>query len=180
MGSIPIKPPHSDVLYLTSLYYYPPAVVAVLKDSSFTAINELSGKTICVGSATTYEDWLNGVLEVAAEDIYVPPPINVTLITLSTDQACAQELAAGREDFVAYVTSKTVLDSNIADGFPVKQLGEPIFIDSYSIALDKNSNLDPSSLFTEVNNIVKNMLADGQLAALSQKWFGSDLTKHIN
>ena len=180
VGSLPIKTPRPAELYFTIPYYYPPAVVAVRKDSSIKFIDELSGQTICVGEATTYEDWLNGNLDLAPQDMHTTPPANVTIITMNTDQACAQVMAAGREDFVAYITSKTVLDSNIDEGLPVKQLGDPVFIEAYAIAFDKNSSLDPSSLLSAVDDIVKNMHADGRLAELSKKWFGSDMTKHIN
>ena len=177
VGSTPTKSAGLDVLYFTTPYYYPPAVVAIRKDSSLTVIDELSGQTVCVGAGTTYEDWLKGVLDLAPEDVYTQVPASVTVITLNTDQACAQAIAAGHEEFVAYITSKTVLDSNIADGLPVQQLEDPVFIDTYAIAFDKNSSLDSSSLFSAVDDIVKNMHADGRLSELSKKWFkGMDLS----
>src|ERR1044071_4810367 len=40
-------------------YYGTPAVVAVLADSTFTSLDDLSGQALCAGAATTYETWLN-------------------------------------------------------------------------------------------------------------------------
>ena len=169
VGSVPGE----DVLYFTTPYYYSLAVVAIRKNSSITFIDELAGQSICVGGATTHENWLKGILDLATEDIYIDAPANITVITLNTDQECAQAMAAGREDFVAYVTPKAVLDSNIAEGLPVKQLGDPVFIETYFIAFDKNSSLDPSSLVSVVDDIVKTMHSDVTLTTLALKvvWY---------
>jgi polar amino acid transport system substrate-binding protein len=177
VGSMTIKPARQKVLDFSVPYYYTPAVIAVKADSGFTSVDDLAGKALCVGSATTYEDWLNGVLDIRPEDIYAKPPADVKVVSLETDQECAQAIQSGREDFVGYVTSGTVVDANIAAGFPVVKLGSPVFTENLAAAFDKASSLPTDTLRAEVDKLFTAMHSDGRLADLSKKWFGSDLTQ---
>jgi polar amino acid transport system substrate-binding protein len=177
VGSMTVKPPRPDIFYFTTPYYAPTAVIGVPADSTLTSAADLANQPVCVATATTYLDWLNGALDLNPSDIYVQPPAGVQVVELSTDQECPQALAAGRTDFVAYVTSVTVVDSNIAAGMPVKQLGDAVFKEKNAIAFDKKSSLDPTSMVKAVDDAVKAMHADGTLTKLSTQWFGSDLTQ---
>ena len=102
------------------------------------------------------------------------------MIPLETDQFCAEALVSGREDFVAYVTSGTVVDANIAAGMPVVKVGSAVFSEDLAAAFDKASTLPTDSLRTEVDNLFTAMHADGRLTELSMKWFDSDLTQDPN
>jgi polar amino acid transport system substrate-binding protein len=144
-----------------------------------TSVEDLAGQSVCVASATTYLDWVNGALDLDPADIYVQAPADISVVELPTDQECPQSLEAGRTDFVAYVTSKTVVDSNIAAGMAVKQLGGDLFREPNAIAIDKASSLDPTSLVEAVDNAVKEMHSDGTLSTLSEKWYGTDLTQDL-
>jgi len=179
VGSMTIKPPRPDIFHFTTPYYAPTGVIGVPADSTLTSVEDLAGQTVCVATATTYLDWVNGALDLNPDDIYVQAPTDITVVELPTDQECPQALEAGREDFVAYVTSKTVVDSNIAAGMAVKQLGDDLFREKDAIAIDKASPLDPTSLVEAVDNIVKEMHSDGTLSTLSTKWFGTDLTQDL-
>lgn len=177
VGSMTIIPARQEVLYFTTPYYYTPAVIAVRADSSLTSLGDVAGKALCVGSATTYEDWLNGKLNLPASSIYAKPPAGVTVVSLETDQECAQALASGRKDFVGYVTSDTVVNANIAAGMPVKKLGTPVFSEDLAVAIDKAHTLNTDALVAELDKAVKAMHADGTLTSLSNKWFAADLTQ---
>ena len=179
VGSMTVKPPRPDIFYFTTPYYAPTGVVGVPADSTLTSVEELAGQPVCVATATTYLDWINGALDLNAEDIYVQAPDGIQIVELSTDQECPQALQAGRDDFVAYVTSKTVVDSNLAEGMAVKQLGGDLFREKDAIAIDKASTVDPTSLVAELDRIVKEMHADGTLSELSIQWFGTDLTQGL-
>ena len=180
VGSMTIKPARQKVLDFSVPYYYTPAVVAVKADSNFKSLDDLAGQALCVGSATTYEDWLNGKLDIRPEDIYAKPPANVNVVSLETDQECAQAITAGRQDFVGYVTSGTVVDQNIAAGMPVKKLGNPVFSENLAAAFDKSSSLPTDSLRAEVDKLFTAMHKDGRLADLSNKWYKADLTQAPN
>jgi polar amino acid transport system substrate-binding protein len=176
VGSMTIKPARQAILDFTTPYYYTPAMIGTLTDSGITSVADLAGKAICVGSATTYDDWLNGNLDLPTASIYSQPPAGITVVPLPTDQECAQALAAGRTDFVAYVTSDTVLDANIAAGMPIKKVGKAVFSEDLGIAIDKSSSLPTATLLKAVDDIVIAMHSDGTLSRLSINWFGADLT----
>ncbi len=177
VGSMTVTPERQKVLAFTSAYYYTPAVVAVSKDAGITSLDQLSGKAICVGASTTYEDWLNGKLSLPAENIYAKPPANVTVVSLDTDQECAQALQAGRKDFVGYSTSATVVDQNIANGLAVVKVGGPVYVENLAVAIDKSHTKDIATLLSTLDGYVKAMHTDGTLTTLSNKWFQADLTQ---
>jgi len=154
-------------------------VIGVPADSTLASVDDLAGKAVCVATATTYLDWVNGALDLNPSDIYAKAPSGLQIVELPTDQECPQALEAGRTDFVAYVTSKTVVDSNIAAGMAIKQLGGDLFREKDAIAIDKASTLDPTSLVAAVDKAVKDMHSDGTLTNLSKKWFGTDLTQDL-
>lgn len=178
VGSMTITTARQQVLDFSVPYYYTPAVIAVRADSGFTSLADLEGQALCVGAATTYDQWLNHDMEglgLPESSIYAEPP-NVTVVTLETDQECAQAIAAGREDFVGYVTSETVVDANIAEAFPVVKLGDPVYSEDLAASFDKASSLPTDTLRAEVDKLFTAMHNDGRLSALSNQWFGLDLT----
>jgi polar amino acid transport system substrate-binding protein len=180
IGSMTITTARQQILDFSVPYYYTPAMFAVRADSGFTSLADLEGQAICVGNATTYDQWLNGDFEglgLPQSSIYAQPPANVTVVPLPTDQECAQAIAAGRQDFVGYLTSDTVVNANIAAGFPVMKLGSAVYSEDLAAAVDKSSSLPTASLLAEVNRIFTQMHSDGTLSALSLKWFEEDITK---
>lgn len=181
VGSMTITTERQEVLDFSVPYYYTPAVFAVHADSDFSSIDDLAGNAICAGASTTYETWLSqGDLGLPESSIYRQPPADITVVPLDTDQECAQALAAGREDFAAYVTSQTVVNANVDAGLPVKQLGSPVFSEDLAAAFDQNASLPTDSLQAEVNDIITEMHNDGTLTQLSTQWFGEDITMDPN
>jgi len=177
VGSMTITTERQKALDFTTPYYYTPAILAVAADSSINSLDDLSGQAVCVGTATTYETWLSGGdLGLPASSIYAQPPADVTVVSLETDQDCPQAIAAGRTDFQAYVTSETVVDSNLAAGMPVRKVGTPVFSEDLAVAIDKSHSLPIDSLLAAVDKIVQDMHSDGTLTTLSNKWFEADLT----
>jgi polar amino acid transport system substrate-binding protein len=180
VGSMTITTSRQQILDFSVPYYFTPAVIAVRADSGITDLAGLEGQSLCVGAATTYDQWLSGDragLGLPDSSIYADPPANVTVVPLSTDQECAQAIAAGREDFVGYVTSGTVVDANIAAGFPVVKLGSPVYSEDLAAAFDKSSSLSTATLKAEVDQLFNAMHEDGRLSELSNKWFEADLTQ---
>ena len=179
VGSMTITTARQAILDFTVPYYYTPAVIAVRADAGITDLAGLEGQSLCVGAATTYESWVNNDmagLGLPESSIYQKAPA-VTVVPLETDQECAQAIAAGREDFVGYVTSETVVDANIAAGFPVVKLGGAVYSEDLAAAFDKSSTLPTDSLRAEVDKLFTAMHSDGRLSELSNKWFGLDLTQ---
>ena len=178
VGSMTITTARQKVLDFSVPYYYTPAVVAALASSGITSLDQLAGQAICAGVSTTYETWLSkGDLGLPASSIYAQPPAGITVVPLESDQECAQALAAGRTDFVAYSTSVTVVNANIAAGIPVVQVGKSVYSEDLAAAFDKASTLPTATLKAEVDKLFTAMHGDGRLTDLSKKWFSEDLTK---
>ena len=183
VGSMTVLTGRQEVLDFSMPYYYTPAAVAVRADSGITSVEGLSGQAICAGTATTYEAWAgNDFVNSNAppeSSVLVKAPTDLTVVPLETDQECAQAIAAGREDFVGYATSGTVIDANIAEGFPVVKLDTPIYYEQLAAAFDKSSTLPTDTLRAEVDELFTAMHDDGRLSELSNQWFGVDYTKAI-
>ena len=183
VGSMTVTTARQQVLDFSVPYYYTPAVVAVAADSGITSLDGLSGQAVCAGTATTYEAWLNNDMEALGlpeASIYAAVPADVTVVPLETDQECAQAIAAGRKDFIAYVTSDTVVDANIAAGMPVVKLDGAVYSEDLAAAFDKSSTLPTATLLAKVNEILTGLHSDGTLSALSNQWFGMDITTAPN
>ena len=179
VGSMTVTTARQEALDFSVPYYYTPAMIAVRADAGVASLADLAGQALCVGTATTYESWLSGNIDelgLPAASIYADAP-DVTVVPLSTDQECAQAIAAGREDFVGYVTSDTVINANIAADFPVVKLGSAVFSEDLAAAFDKSSTLPTDTLRAEIDKIITGMHNDGTLTALSNQWFGEDITK---
>lgn len=181
VGSMTVLKGRQEILDFSVPYYYSPAAVAVRADSGFTSVEDLAGQAICAGTATTYEAWAaNDFTNPNAppeSSVLIKAPTDVTVIPLETDQECAQAIEAGREDFLAYATSGTVVDANIAAGMPVVKLEPPIYFEQLAAAFDKSSTLSTETLRAEVDKTFTAMHEDGRLSELSNQWFGVDYTK---
>jgi polar amino acid transport system substrate-binding protein len=179
VGSMTITTDRQKILDFSVPYYYTPAVIAVKNDSGITSLDGLAGQALCAGTATTYESWLNhdmAALGIPEASVFAQAP-DVTVVTLETDQECAQAIEAGREDFIGYVTSGTVVDANIAAGMPVVKVDGPVYVEELAASFDKASTLPTDTLRAEVDKIITRMHSDGTLTNLSNQWFEADLTQ---
>jgi polar amino acid transport system substrate-binding protein len=174
IGSMSVTVGRAKVVDFADPYYFDSGAVAVPKDSPVQSLSELdSGKTFCVGAATTYEQWLKGTLEIVDPNI-VKAPTSPDVTSLPTDNECVQAVTAGRK-FDAIVANANGL-AVAAKTQPIRVLaGPPIFTVSVAFALDK-SGPDDKALVALLNEIVGEMHADGTLSQLSTKWLEKDVT----
>ena len=179
VGSMTITSAREEVLDFTQPYYYTPAQMAAHADAGITTFDDLAGKTICMGEATTYLEWMNGTLDFGTESPETTPPEGAVAVTRPTDRDCAQEWGLGRMDFEGWLSSSTTVDAAIADGLPIVKVGEPVFYEPLAAAFDKGVE-DNDSLVAAVDGIIGDMHADGTLSELSMKWFGEDLTQKVD
>jgi len=175
VGSMTITTPREKVLAFSKPYYYTPAQMAASTASGITSLDGLAGKVICAGEATTYYDWLTGALDLGTYTPKNKAPEGSTATTLSTDRLCAEAWTAGRDDFQGWLSSSTTVEQAIAEGLPLVKVGDPVYAEPLGVAFDK-SGPDPTKLVEKVNTILDEMRADGTLKAMSEKWFGLDLT----
>jgi polar amino acid transport system substrate-binding protein len=175
VGSMTITAPREKVLAFSKPYYYTPAQMAASTASGITSLDGLAGKTICVGEATTYYDWLSGTLDLGSYTPTNKPPEGSKATTLSTDRLCAETWKAGRTDFEGWLSSSTTVQAAIDEGLPLVKVGDPVFFEPLGVAFDKGGP-DPASMVEKVNKILADMRSDGTLKKFSEKWFGVDLT----
>ncbi len=180
VGSMTDTVPREDLFTFTPAYYYTPAGIAVYKDNtSITGPADLTGKKVCVGVDTTYQDYVNQTLVLGSTapkfDFQVS---GADLSTFETDTDALDNLALGdgvRCD--AAITAVPTIQAFIDDGGAVKILGDPLYFEPLSIAFDKNDPTDNTSLADAISQIVEDMHADGTLSSLSKQWYnGQDLT----
>ncbi|MDP9467932.1 MAG: transporter substrate-binding domain-containing protein [Chloroflexota bacterium] len=177
VGSVTVTEDRKAILDFTVPYYFTPAQMATFTDSDVQSIADFAGRTVCVGEATTYLDWMEGTLTLPAEaGTVADPPAGIVSTTLQTDIDCADSWAAGRTDFDGWISSTTTVEGAIADDYAIRKIGDPIFFEPLAVCFDK-SVADRGTLVDAVNLIVQDMHNDGTLTALSMEWFdGIDLT----
>ena len=183
VGSMTITPARAKVLRFTPPYYYTPASIAVHKDNTtINGASDLDGKKIGVCGGCTYDLYLQNKLEIAQDESGTPKKIDSAVTnpktkTYDTDSTAIQDLSLGdgrRLD--AVISALPTLEAAKKAGSPIKIVGEPLYYEPLSVAIDKGAQEDPSSLVTRLSQIVDDMHKDGTLSKLSEKWYGTDLT----
>ena len=180
VGSMTDTLDREKLFYFTPAYYYTPAAMSVAEDNTtITGPGDLTGKTVCVGVSTTYQDYVEGTLKLGAG----APPFDfeihgANLQTYDTDTDALDNLALGdgvRCD--AAISAQQTIQAFIDDGGQIKIVGDPLYYEPLSIAFDKNDPVDSQSLSDAVGKIVDQMHEDGTLSELSKKWYdGVDWT----
>jgi len=177
VGSMTITADRQKVLDFSPPYYYTPAQMTASKASGITTMDGLAGKSICAGEATTYLDWLSGKkLDFGTLSPTTSPPAGIKTVSLKTDALCPQTWASGRNDFQGWLSSSTTVDGAIKSGLPVVKVGDPVYFEPLAVAVDKSGPPD-TDFMAALTKIVNDMHSDGTLKAMSQKWFGADLTQ---
>ena len=178
VGSMTPTAARREVLDFPAIYYYTPAALVVHADNtSIAKPAAASGRTIGVGVATTYENYLKKDLVIDAEGA---PPFeyridDANIQTYDTDLLALDDLRLGdgvRLD-AAVTALPTVMDA-IRQGYPLQVVGDPLFLEPLSVAIDKG---DPE-FAAKLAEIVEAMHEDGTLSELSMKWYGADLTQY--
>ncbi len=176
VGSMTITADREKILDFSPPYYYTPAQMAASNASGITTLEGMAGKTVCVGKSTTYLTWLEGgKLDFGSLSPTTTPPPGVKVVTLETDADCAQQWAAGRNDFEGWLTAAPTVAEAIKQKQPLAAVGDPVYAEPLAAALDK-SGPDTSDFLVKLKAAVEAMHEDGTLSAMSMKWYGIDLT----
>jgi cystine transport system substrate-binding protein len=134
--------------------------IIVLKDrTDIAAPEDLAGKKVGVGLGTNYESWLRANVPGAAARTYDDDPTKYS------------DLKAGRID--------AVLNDRLVAADFIKRSGEPFKPAGPAFAPQKQGvafRPDPQ-LKAAIDQAIDAMKAEGELAALSNTWFGLDATR---
>jgi peptide/nickel transport system substrate-binding protein len=180
IGSMTPTEPRAEVLWFTDPYYYTPAAFAVHKDNTTIQTPEdLTGKKLGLGTATTYEDYLNNKLAMMGGVIAYDPPPGINITAYSTDSEAIQDLALGdgvRLD--AVMSAQPTIQQAIDSGVPLKYVGTPAFYEPLAFALDRSRGKSDQML-GELNKIIAAMHEEGVLSELALKWYGIDRSQVV-
>ena len=159
IGSMTVTPERAKALDFSDPYYYTSGQVFVKEGGpQITGVEDLAGKTVGVGAATTYYDFLkkDGGAKVK---------------TYVTDANAFPDLANGTIDFV--MTAGPTGQQAISQGQPFEFSGPPLYYEDLCFAIKKG---EPDWLAL-LNHAIKTMHEDGSLTAMSENWYnGLDLT----
>lgn len=167
----------AQVFNFPTEYYASPAVIVVnAKDSTIKSAADFSGKKIGVGSASTYEAYVNKDLVIeGAESTHIQYPFEqAQAVPYETDDVTFQDLALGTgKRLDAIVTNLVVAKERIAHDPRFKITGDVLYAEPNVVATEKG---DPEwdAKLTQVLTELKN---DDTLKKISEKWIGSDITQ---
>ncbi len=175
VGSMTPSKERAKIFDFPAVYYYTPAVVAVHKDSKATKFSDLDGKVVGTTATSTFEAYAKQDLTLDASG--APPfkyefkPKEVKSYANSTTAFDDLRLGDGTRLDVVVSSLPSVRDA-IKAGYPIKQLGEPVFYEPLAIAIEHGDK----EFSDKIADAIKDMKADGTLSKLSVKWYGIDYT----
>lgn len=156
-----VSPERAEKMNLSDPYMKNAMVFVVKGDSTVTSMDDLKTAKIAVQNGST------------AQDILEKSEIKdtITVAAIATNVEALQQLEMGLCE--AVFLDKIVADYEIkTSGKNLKVLPEGLEEEEYAIGFRKNDQ----KLRDEVQKILGEMKADGKLAEISTKWFGSDIT----
>jgi len=173
VGSMTPTKQRAEVLAFPAVYYFTPAAVAVHNSSKISKVSDLSGMKVGTGTGTTFELYLQQDLTIDAAgapkfSFQIDKP---TIKSYETSVVALDDLRLGDGVLLdGVVSSLPVFLEAIANGYPIKVIGDPIFYEPLAVTID----LGDSEFNSKVANIVSAMSSDGVLKELSVKWYGVD------
>jgi len=138
-------------------------VLVVMADSSYTSQADLAGKTVSLQAGSTAGKALNSKADFKASLKEV--------VELENNNMCLLDLKAGGVDAVAMdeVVARYYIQ---VKGDKYKVLDEGLAAEEYGIGFRKAD----VQLMTKVNDTLKEMAKDGEIAKISEKWIGKDIS----
>jgi ABC-type amino acid transport substrate-binding protein len=156
ISSMAITDERKQKVDFTAPYYHTGSQLFSPGDTDITDPTKIAGKKIGVAIGTTFE-------EKAKE-------LGANVVTYKSDLLAFQDVQNGRLD--GLLTDGPVGHHVISSrGYDIKPVGEPLIKAEAGIALRKNQG----KFLEEVNKHIADMQADGTYAAISKKWFGTDI-----
>lgn len=157
IGSMAYTKKRAEQAAFTEPYYYSGGMIWVAKDNDeIQSPEDLKGKKIGVVSQSTYEEpakTLSDNIQYYASDV-------VALKDLTIEN---------RLD--AVITADIVGFEAIDNGFEIKEVGTPLWVEQPSIAVKK----DNEKLRDAIDKALQEIIDDGTYDEISQKWFDRNL-----
>lgn len=175
VGSMTPTKARAEIFDFPAVYYYTPAAVAVHKDNKAEKLADLDGKTVGVTATSTFEAYAKQELTLDAAGAptftYAFKPGEVKSYANSTTAFDDLRLGDGTRLDAVVSSLPSILDAMKA-GYPIKQLGKPVFFEPLAVAVEHGDK----ELSAKIAEAVEEMKANGTLSKLSVKWYGVDYT----
>lgn len=157
IGSMAYTKKRAEQANFTKPYYYSGGMIFIAKDNTeITSPDDLKGKKIGVVAQSTYEE--------------PAKTLSDNIQYYSSDVVALKDLTVkGRLD--AVVTADIVGYEAIDNGFEVKEVGKPLWVEQPSIAVRK----DNDALREAIDKALQELIDDGTYDEISQKWFDRNL-----
>lgn len=159
IGSMTRTEERDKTVDFTEPYYYTSGQVFVKEGGpQIDGVEDLAGKTVGVGAATTYYDFLKAESEAEVK-------------TYTTDADAFPDLRNGNLDFV--MTAGPTGQQAILEGQPFEFSGPPLYYEDLCFAVAEGE----TDWLALLNYAIAQMHEDGSLTEMSKKWYnGLDLT----
>ncbi|WP_313235832.1 transporter substrate-binding domain-containing protein [Sporosarcina ureae] len=157
IGSMAYTKERAKQADFTEPYYYSGGMIFVAKDNNeITSPEDLNGKKIGVVAQSTYEEpakELSDDIQYYSSDVVALKDLTVT----------------GRLD--AVITADIVGYEAIENGFEIKEVDKPMWVEQPSVAVNKEN----PELTKALDEALQKMIDDGTYEEISNKWFGRNL-----
>lgn len=164
-NGLSVTPDREENLTLSESYMSNNISLVVVKDGAIASMDDMAGKKLAVQSGSSAEETLNADENKDFKD-------SLGQVNPFGDYATAlMDLETGNSDAV-------LMDSIVADymitsaGKDYKVLDDTLLEDKYAIGFRKGEE----ALCKAVEDALKELKAEGKIAEISTKWFGSDVT----
>ena len=175
VGSMTPTKKRAEIFDFPAVYYYTPAAIAVHKDSKAEKLGDLNGKVVGATATSTFDAYANHDLTLDAAGApsftYEFKAGEVKSYANSTTAFDDLRLGDGARLDAVVSSLPSILDAEKA-GYPIKQLGKPVFFEPLAVAIEHGDK----ELGEKIAEAVEAMKADGTLSKLSVKWYGVDYT----
>lgn len=155
--------PEREAAFLFSQPYVIDGAQVVVREGNtdITGVGDLAGHSVAVNLGSNFEQLLRGLPDAGDIDIR------------TYESNIEQDVALGRVD--AFVMDRVSTATIIKDsGLPLQLAGEPF--SEIRNALPFRKDAEGEALRDEVDAAITALREDGTLAAISDKWFGTDIT----
>ncbi|MGM9925999.1 MAG: transporter substrate-binding domain-containing protein [Bacillus sp. (in: firmicutes)] len=156
VASHTINEQRSEHVLFSTPYYYSGPQIFTRPDSKIETVEDLKGMEVAVAKGSTYSSTAERYTD------------NIKMY--DSDITALKALSTGRHDAVItdFVTGKTAAK----EGFEI--VGKQLIERSEQAVVVPQDNPE---LLKEINKAIESLKEDGTLAAISEKYFGEDITK---
>lgn len=164
-NGLSVTPDNEENMTLTKSYMANEISLVVTNSSAITTMADMAGKKLAVQSGSSAEETLDADENKTFKD-------SLGQVNPFSDYVTAlMDLETGNSD--AVLMDSVVANYMITDaGKDYKVLNESLMEDKYAIGFRKGDQ----ALSDAVWNALKELKADGTVAEISTKWFGTDVT----